>query len=153
MKQAQWYNSTGPTDVDYVQIIINPEDKKLAVLFSSEDEKDCFLWYTAKSTKRKPKQITCRMFLPRSFSRYEATAWIVPISLADAISQMKHGGLIGKRYEKEKMIGAHNAAGINQHKKKEVRPKMLTEPAYQTKSITFPMPPFTHAYLLLVLAA
>ncbi|NLO40916.1 MAG: integrase [Ruminiclostridium sp.] len=52
-------------DVDYVQILVNPEDKKLAVRPSSEDEKDSFLWCTAKSVKRKPKQITCRMFFAK----------------------------------------------------------------------------------------
>ena len=51
-------------DVDYVQILINPEDRKLAVRPSSEDEKDSFLWCT-KAAKRKPKQITCRMFFAK----------------------------------------------------------------------------------------
>ena len=67
----------------------------------------------------------------------------------------------------EKILGAHNAAGTNQHKKKEVRakmlpeptstrkkevrPKMLVEPTFiklpaeqvngSAKSITFPTPP------------
>lgn len=52
-------------DVDYVQILVNKEDKKLAVRPSNEDEKDSFLWCTTKSSKRKPKQITCRMFFAK----------------------------------------------------------------------------------------
>ena len=52
-------------NVDYVQILINPEDKKLAVRPSSENEKDSFLWCTTKTAKRKPKQITCRMFFAK----------------------------------------------------------------------------------------
>lgn len=52
-------------DVDYVQILVNPEERKLAVRPSNGDEKDSFLWCTAKSTKRKPKQITCRMFFAK----------------------------------------------------------------------------------------
>lgn len=52
-------------DVDYVQILVNPEEKKLAVSPSSEDVKDSFLWCTAKSAKRKPKQINCRMFFAK----------------------------------------------------------------------------------------
>ena len=52
-------------DVNYVQILVNPEDKKLAVRPSGEDEKDSFLWCTARSAKRKPKQITCRMFFAK----------------------------------------------------------------------------------------
>lgn len=51
--------------VDYVQILVNPEEKKLAVRPSSEDEKDSFLWCAAKGSKRKPKQITCRMFFAK----------------------------------------------------------------------------------------
>lgn len=49
-------------DVDYVQILVNPDEKKLAIRPSSEDEKDSFLWCTTRGVKRKPKQITCRMF-------------------------------------------------------------------------------------------
>ena len=52
-------------DVSYVQILVNPEEKKLAVRPSSDGEKDSFLWCTAKSAKRKPKQITCRMFFAK----------------------------------------------------------------------------------------
>lgn len=52
-------------EVDYVQILVNPEDKKLAVRPSSEDEKDSFLWCTNRSVKRKPRQITCRMFFAK----------------------------------------------------------------------------------------
>lgn len=52
-------------NVDYVQILVNPKEKKLAVRPCSEDEKDSFLWCTTKSTKRKPKQITCRMFFAK----------------------------------------------------------------------------------------
>lgn len=46
-------------NVDYVQILVNSEDKKLAVRPCSGEEKDSFLWCTV---KRKPKQITCRVF-------------------------------------------------------------------------------------------
>lgn len=52
-------------NVDYVQILVNPEDKKLAVRPSNENEKDSFLWCTSNGTKRKPKQITCRMFFAK----------------------------------------------------------------------------------------
>jgi len=52
-------------NIDYVQILVNPEERKLAVRPSSENEKDSFLWCTAKSAKRKPKQITCRMFFAK----------------------------------------------------------------------------------------
>ena len=45
-------------EVDYVQILINPDSKKLAVRPCTEDEKDSFLWYSLQKGKRKPKQIT-----------------------------------------------------------------------------------------------
>jgi len=63
-----WLNTaclTQMPNVDYVQILVNPQDKKLAVRPSSEDEKDSFLWCTTKGTKRKPKQITCRLFFAK----------------------------------------------------------------------------------------
>lgn len=52
-------------NVDYVQILVNPETKKLAIRPSSEDAKDSFLWCTAKGGKRKPKQVICRMFFAK----------------------------------------------------------------------------------------
>jgi hypothetical protein len=52
-------------DVDYVQILVNPNDKKLVVRPSGEDEKDSFPWCSTKNTKKKSKQITCRMFFAK----------------------------------------------------------------------------------------
>lgn len=52
-------------DVDYVQILVNPKDKKLAIRPSLEEEKDSFLWCSIKGTNRKPKQITCRLFFAK----------------------------------------------------------------------------------------
>lgn len=49
-------------DIDYVQILVNSEENKLAVRPCGEDEKDSFLWCTQ---KRKPKQITCRVFFAK----------------------------------------------------------------------------------------
>ncbi len=60
-------------DVNYVQILVNPTEKKLAVRPCSEDEKDSFLWctYDTKTGKKKPKQITCRMFFAKIISLME----------------------------------------------------------------------------------
>lgn len=52
---------------DYVQILVNPEDKKLAVRPCAEDEKDSFRWCSG-TKKRTPKQITCRMFFAKVIS-------------------------------------------------------------------------------------
>ncbi len=54
--------------VNYVQILINPDTMKLAVRPCSEDAKDSFLWCTEKGGKRKPKQITCRIFFAKLVS-------------------------------------------------------------------------------------
>jgi hypothetical protein len=51
-------------DIDYVQILVNSEEMKLAVRPCIGDEKDSFLWCTP---KRKPKQITCRVFFAKVF--------------------------------------------------------------------------------------
>lgn len=48
-------------DVEYVQILINQNEHKLVVRPSSEDEKDSFIWCTM-GKKKRPKQITCRVF-------------------------------------------------------------------------------------------
>lgn len=48
-------------EFDYVQILVNPNSKLLAVRPCKEDEKDSFRWCSA-TTKRSPKQITCRIF-------------------------------------------------------------------------------------------
>jgi hypothetical protein len=55
-------------DVNFVQILVNPQDKKLAVRPCSEDEKDSFRWCSASEKKRSPKQITCRMFFAKVIS-------------------------------------------------------------------------------------
>ena len=47
--------------VDYIQILINQQTKKLVVRPCGEDEKDSFRW-CSHTGKRKPKQIICRIF-------------------------------------------------------------------------------------------
>ena len=51
-------------DVEYVQILVNPIDKKLAVRPCREEEKDSFRWCSS-GKKRSPKQITCRIFFAK----------------------------------------------------------------------------------------
>ena len=64
-------------------------------------------------------------------NREEAIAWICANQLGRRnITEETRKYLIGKRFEMEKILGAHNAAGSNQHVKKEVRPKMLVEPLF-----------------------
>lgn len=50
-------------DCEYVQFLVNPVVKKLAVKPCSEDTKDSFRWASGDEPgKRKPKHITCRIF-------------------------------------------------------------------------------------------
>ena len=54
-------------EADYVQILVNPIEKKLAVRPCNEDEKDSFVWCSTnrKTGRKQPKQITCRMFFAK----------------------------------------------------------------------------------------
>ena len=54
-------------DTDFVQILVNPDEKKLAVRPCMEDEKDSFRWCSA-SSKRSPRQLTCRIFFAKVIS-------------------------------------------------------------------------------------
>ena len=68
-------------------------------------------------------------------SREEAVAWICANQLGRRnITDESRRYLIGKRYKMEQIIGAHNAAGTNQYTRKEVRPKILTEPLFEETS-------------------
>ncbi len=49
--------------VQYVQFLVNPEEKKLAVKPCLEDAKDSFCWSTESADgKRKPRTISCKIF-------------------------------------------------------------------------------------------
>lgn len=50
--------------VEYVQVLINQQTMKLVVRPCREDEKDSFRW-CSNTLKRKPKQITCRIFFAK----------------------------------------------------------------------------------------
>lgn len=54
-------------NVKYVQILVNPIEKKLAVRPCREEEKDSFRWCSS-GKKRSPKQITCRIFFAKVIS-------------------------------------------------------------------------------------
>lgn len=49
-------------DVDFVQILVNPNTKKLAIRPCAEGEKDAFAWSNTTHNKKQPKQITCKLF-------------------------------------------------------------------------------------------
>ena len=52
-------------DVDYVQILVNSDDRKLVIRPADEDSKDAFPWCVKKGASRNPKQITGRVFFAK----------------------------------------------------------------------------------------
>ncbi len=61
-------------------------------------------------------------------NKEEAIAWICANQLGrDNITEEARRYLIGKRYEVEKCIGAHNAVRVNQYMRKESEPRILSE--------------------------
>lgn len=52
-------------DANAVQVLINRETKILALLPCPESEKDAFLWCSRNGTRRKPRQVTCRIFFAK----------------------------------------------------------------------------------------
>lgn len=55
-------------DVDYIQLLVNPVEKKLVVRPCGEDEKDSLRWSTKSIKKRAPKKITCKIFYAKVLS-------------------------------------------------------------------------------------
>lgn len=53
--------------VDYVQVLVNRDRKILAIRPCHEEERDAFVWCSTGAGKRKPKQITCRLFFAKVF--------------------------------------------------------------------------------------
>ncbi len=54
--------------VDYVQVLVNSDSRILAIRPCSEEERDAFSWRVPGSSRRKPRQITCRLFFAKVFS-------------------------------------------------------------------------------------
>ena len=54
-------------EIDYIQILVNPDTKKLAVRPCKEDEKDSFRW-CSNTQKRTPRLITGNMFYAKVMS-------------------------------------------------------------------------------------
>ena len=52
-------------EVEFVQFLVNPTEKKLAVKPCEEDVKDSFRWTSGEGKKRKPKHISCRIFFAK----------------------------------------------------------------------------------------
>ena len=57
-------------EFSYVQVLVNPDQKKVAVRPCREEERDSVRWCSA-TEKRSPKQITCRIFFAKVFDLME----------------------------------------------------------------------------------
>lgn len=53
---------------EYVQALINQESKIMALCPCEEEQRDSFLWCNTSKGKRKPKQITCKLFFAQLFT-------------------------------------------------------------------------------------
>lgn len=55
-------------NTEYVQILINRSSKILVLRPCKEGERDSFLWCRASKGKRKPRQVTCKLFFAKIFT-------------------------------------------------------------------------------------
>lgn len=49
-------------DIDFIQVLVNPSEKKLVIRPATEGERGAFLWYSVGKHGKNPRQVTCRMF-------------------------------------------------------------------------------------------
>lgn len=108
-------------DVNYVQILVNSEEKKLVIRPAGEDEKDAFLWCTLKNGVRKPKQITCRVFFAK----------IVQLMSWNADYRYKMLGKVIRSGDEKLVVFDLNATEIYLRLVKEgQKPKMSRKPVF-----------------------
>ncbi|MBR0390702.1 MAG: hypothetical protein IJK38_00055 [Oscillospiraceae bacterium] len=55
-------------EADTVQVLVNKDTKILAIMPCPENARDSFAWCTTSKGKRKPKQITCKLFFAKVVS-------------------------------------------------------------------------------------
>ena len=58
-------------EAETVQVLVNKDTKILAIMPCPANARDSFLWCTESKGKRKPKQITCKLFFAKVFSMME----------------------------------------------------------------------------------
>ena len=62
----------GMEDAVYIQILVNPDTKKMVVRKCDENDKDALRWCIAKTNKRKSRKVTSKIF---SAKMYELMGW------------------------------------------------------------------------------
>lgn len=55
-------------EAETVQVLVNKDTKILAIMPCPQNARDSFAWATVSKGKRKPKQITCKLFFAKVFS-------------------------------------------------------------------------------------
>lgn len=128
-------------DADFKQLIPPLSEEEFQQLEQNIIRDGCreplCVWYNTILDGHNRYEICTRQQIPFMIQRIylknreEAIAWICTNQLGRRnITEETRKYLIGKRYEIEKILGAHNAAGTNQYTKKEVGAKMLPEPLF-----------------------
>lgn len=73
-RQKMWVNSVCLTKfpkTDYIQILINPNTKVLALYPSREDDRNSLPWCSHGGGKRKPRQLSCPVFFAKIYGLME----------------------------------------------------------------------------------
>ncbi len=138
---AEYYIYKLKIDTDFKQLIPPLSVDELQQLEQNIIQDGCleplYVWNTTILDGHNHYEICARLHIPFTIQRIylknreEGIVWICAkqLSRTNLTDEMRKY-LIGKRYEIEKILGAHNAIGINQHIKKEVKTKILSEPSF-----------------------
>lgn len=76
--------------VEYIQILVNQDTKKLVIRPCREDEKDSFRW-CSNAAKRKPKQVICRVFFAK-IGRDDELGFFLPLQI-DGKTYIRQSGI------------------------------------------------------------
>ncbi len=78
-------------DTDYIHILINPTDKKMAIKMCDSDAKDAVKWsrFNKRQEKKVPRKILCRLFCAKLFS---LLGWIPDYKYKLQGNLVKHEG-------------------------------------------------------------
>jgi hypothetical protein len=135
-------------DNDFKRLISPLSEEKLCLLEQDLIRDGCreplSVWNSMILDGHNRYEICTRLNIPFSVQRInlknreEAIVWICLNQLArQDITEETRRYLIGKRYEMEKILGAHNVASVNQYTKKEIGTKRLPDdPFGLTASLT-----------------